>query len=82
MAVHSFKAGDRVTIFQMNPSRGLEIEGKATVVCRNRGVDEHYLVHFDTDEAGDDYERFIDREGQTNPEQYRAEFNKRIGKAA
>ena len=81
MTIHSFKVGDEVTIFQMHPSKGLVIEGAATVRKRVKDVDEQYLVEFTT-EAKETYERFIGREGQENPPKYVREFNKRIGKAA
>ena len=79
--IHSFKSGDEVTIFQMHPSKGLVIEGAATVRSKVKGVDEQYLVSFTT-EPNEQYERFIDRQGQENPPKYVREFNKRIGKAA
>ena len=79
--MHTFKAGDEVTIFQMHPSKGLVIEGAATVRKRVKDVDEQYLVAFTT-EPNEAYERFIDREGQENPPKYVREFNKKIGKAA
>jgi hypothetical protein len=77
-AIHTFKPGDDVTIFQMSPSKGLFIEGLATVRKRVANVDEQYVVVF-ADERHETYERFIDREGQKNPEKYVREFNKRIG---
>ena len=79
--IHSFKAGDEVTIFQMHPSKGLVIEGAATVRKIIKDVDEQYLVSF-VGEPTETYERFIDREGQEFPPKYVREFNKRIGKAA
>ena len=79
--VHTFKPGDEVTIFQMHPSKGLVIEGAATIRKKVRDVDEQYLVTFTT-EPGEEYERFVDREGQENPPKYVRDFNKRIGKVA
>ena len=89
MAVHSFDLGEIVTVFQMSPSKGLMIEGQAAVVDLVDDVDEQYIVRFRNDEGEylslDDcptYERFLDREGQEDPEAYRREFNRKIGKAA
>lgn len=81
-----FKKGDVVTIFQMSPSKGLLVEGKATIVRPLSPSDEHYMVRFfdksGRPEPGEGYERFIDREGQDNPQAYIKAFNKRIGYAA
>lgn len=76
--VHTFKRGDEVTIFQMSPSKGLIIEGAATIRKLVADVDEQYEVEF-TNEPGQTYERFIDREGQENPPKYVREFNKKFG---
>lgn len=84
--VHSFDLGELVTVFQMSPAKGLMIEGQAWIV-NLADVDEYYEVRFQSDI--DDYEieecpvygRFIDREGQEDPEKYCREFNKRIGKS-
>ena len=81
MAVHSFDLGDIVTIFQMSPSKGLMIEGPAAIVEIIDDVVEQYIVRF-RNEPDETYERFVDREGQEDPEAYRREFNKRIGIAA
>jgi hypothetical protein len=78
---HRFKADDIVTIFQMSPSKGLFIEGKAVVRSRVHDVDEQYLVTFIT-EPLETYERFVDAWGQANPKKYVVEFNKKIGKVA
>lgn len=84
--MHTFKVGDTVTVFQMHPRRGLEIEGKARVVRRVADVDEQYIVVFHRVRAGENYgeryERFVDTWGQDNPEKYVREFNKKIGVAA
>ena len=79
--MHAFKADDIVTVFQMSPSKGLFIEGKAVIRSRVDDVDEQYNVTF-TSEPGEVYERFVDRQGQANPTKYVADFNRRIGKAA
>ena len=76
--MHTFKAGDEVTVFQMSPAKGLIIEGAATVRKLVRDVDEQYVVEF-TNEPKETYERFVDRDGQENPPKYVREFNKRIG---
>jgi hypothetical protein len=88
MAVHSFDLGELVTVFQMSPAKGLMIEGRAWIVNLD-DADEYYEVRFRSDipnyDSVDDcptYQRFIDREGQEDPDAYRREFNKRIGKAA
>ena len=80
-----FKRGDVVNIFQMSVNRGLLFEGKATVRRYNGSPgdpwDEHYWVSFHEDgkPTRDQYQRFIDREGQGDPQQYVEDFNKRIG---
>lgn len=76
--VHSFDLGERVWVFQMSPSKGLLIEGRASIVEQVDDVDEYYVVRFDN-EPGETYERFVDRDGQENPEAYIREFNKKIG---
>lgn len=82
MSEHRFKAGNVVTIFQMHPRRGLEIEGKATIVKRVVGVDEQYVVTFHKirigENPGEQYERFVDTWGQDNPEKYVKDWNKRM----
>ncbi len=80
--MHTFSAGDRVTIFQMSPSKGLLIEGKATIRSRVDDVDEQYVVKFDQDRPTETYERFVDAQGQADPAKYVREFNTKIGKAA
>ena len=83
--MHKFKKGDTVTVFYMHPSKGLMIEGKATVVRRVADVDEQYGVTFhDTrtgETPGEEYERFVDAWGQADPKKYVREFNKKIGKS-
>lgn len=86
--VHSFDLGDVVTVFQMSPAKGLMIEGQATIVFISMDADEYYSVRFRKDVEDYDnlddcpiYERFVDREGQEDPEAYRRAFNKRIDKA-
>jgi hypothetical protein len=76
--VHSFDAGERVWVFQMSHSKGLFLEGRATIVRRVDDVDEQYIVRFDEEKA-ETYERFIDREGQENPQQYIREMNNKLG---
>lgn len=81
---HLLKKGDAVNIFQMSMSKGLLFEGRATVLKPvGDGSDEHYMVRFHGKDGkparGEDYERFIDRDGQGDPDQYIREFNKRIG---
>lgn len=83
---HLFKAGDVVNIFQLSGGKGLILEGRATVAKPiGNPQDEHYMVRFHRKngemEIGS-YERFIDREGQTDPEAYIKAFNKKIGYAA
>lgn len=78
---HRFKADDIVTIFQMSPSKGLFIEGKAVIRKRVPDVDEQYEVTF-INEPNEVYERFVDSWGQSNPQKYMREFNTKIGKVA
>ena len=42
-------ADGRATIFKMSPTKGLFIEGSATIVSRVPDVSEQYVVRFDTD---------------------------------
>lgn len=84
---HLFKKGDVVNIFQMSHNKGLLFEGKATVLKPTGSAgDELYKVRFHGRDGkpslGDEYERFIDREGQADPLAYVRAFNKRIGHAA
>lgn len=83
-----WKKGDVVTIYQLSYSKGLLVEGKATVVkaLDQDGGSEHYMVRFHRKDGkleGEAYERFIDREGQTGNEQdYIKAFNAKCGIAA
>lgn len=85
MRVHSFNKGDVVTVFQMHPRKGLEIEGKATVLKLIKDVDEQYLVRFHGSDGkpslwrGEECERFVDRDGQADPTRYIRQFNTKIG---
>jgi len=75
--------GDDVNVFQCSFSKGLLFEGRAKIVKAFGGWDEHYMVRFYNKKTGklerEAYERFIDRDGQANPDAYVIEFNKRIG---
>jgi hypothetical protein len=77
MVEHHFDLGDIVTIFQMSPAKGLLIEGRAAIVAKVPDVDEYYIIRFRDDEGT--YQRFVDRFGQENPQQYIREFNAKIG---
>lgn len=80
-----WKKGDVVTIYQLSYSKGLTVEGKATVVkpLDPEGGNEHYMVRFHRKDGKLDreaYERFIDREGQAGDEQdYIKAFNAKCG---
>lgn len=82
---HLLKKGAVVNIFQMSFNDGLLFEGKATVVKPvGNGSDEHYMVRFHADIGKYNgptptYERFIDREGQADPDAYIKAFNKNLG---
>lgn len=80
---HHFKVGEVVTVFQMDTRKGLMIEGKATVLSLIDDVDEQYNVRFYGPDGkpslGEEYERFVDREGQIDPQKYLREFNEKIG---
>ena len=82
---HLHKRGAVVNIFQMSFNDGLLFEGKATVVKPvGSGIDEHYMVRFHSDigkynGTTPTYERFIDREGQADPDAYIKAFNKKLG---
>lgn len=75
--MHAFKRDDIVTVFQMHPTYGLEIEGKAVIRKVVADVDEQYEVTF-ISEPGETYERFVDRQGQPNPAKYVKDFNARL----
>lgn len=80
-----WKKGDVVTIYQISPREGLFVEGKATVVKPLDIRMEHYMVRFhrkDGKPEREAYERFIDRDGQADPQAYIKEFNARCGFAA
>ena len=74
---HRYRAGDVVTVFQMSSSRGLRVEGKATIRKRVAELDEQYKVEF-ANKPGETYERFIDVLGQGNPQKYVRDFNRRL----
>lgn len=80
-----WKKDDVVTIYQMHPSKGLLVEGRATVVKPLDASMEHYMVRFHRKDGKlerEAYERFIDREGQADSAAYIKQFNERIGYAA
>jgi hypothetical protein len=84
-----WKKGDVVTIYQLSMAKGLMVEGKATVLksLGGDGGHEHYMVRFHGKNGkpslGEEYERFIDRDGQTgDPQDYIKVFNKKCGIAA
>lgn len=78
MSDHHFDLGEYVTVFQMSPSKGLFIEGRAAIVEIVEDVDEQYVVRFEN-EPGETYERFVDWQGQENPAKYVSDFNRKIG---
>jgi hypothetical protein len=78
MTVHSFDLGEYVNVFQMHPSKGLQLEGRAAIVGKVDDVDEQYVVRFEN-EQDETYERFVDRDGQADSTAYIREFNKKIG---
>lgn len=79
MTTHHYDLGEYVTIFQMHPSKGLLIEGRAAIVEIVEDVDEQYVVRFEN-EQDETYERFVDWQGQESPAAYVREFNRKIGK--
>ena len=76
---HRYRAGDVVTVFQMSSSRGLRVEGKATIRKRVAELDEQYRVEF-ANKPGMTYERFVDSWGQEDPEKYLRDFNNRLAR--
>jgi hypothetical protein len=84
---HLHKKGDVVNVFQLSFSKGLLFEGKATILKPlGNPQDEHYMVRFHGKDGkpslGEDYERFIDRDGQDDPQTYIAAFNKKLATPA
>lgn len=84
---HLHKKGDVVNVFQMSAHKGLLFEGRATILKpTDEPGEERYLVRFHGRDGkpslGEEYERWIDREGQDDPQAYIKAFNKRIGIAA
>jgi hypothetical protein len=80
-----FKTGDVVTVFQMDTRKGLFVEGKATILKPLSADDfpeEYYKVRFHgpggKPALGEEYDRFVDRDGQTDPDKYVREFNRRL----
>lgn len=74
---HSFDLGEIVTVFQMDPRKGLLIEGRAAIT-KLEDMDEYYGVRF----RGKDrevYARFVDVAGQEDPVQYVLDTNKKLG---
>ncbi len=75
---HSFDLGELVTVFQMSPSKGLLIEGRAWV-AKLEDMDEYYGVRFRDEKGRTVCTRFVDVEGQEDPVQYVIDTNKKIG---
>lgn len=75
---HSFDLGEIVTVFQMSPSKGLLIEGRA-YIAKLEDMDEYYGVRFRNEEGRAVYTRFVDVEGQADPVQYVLDTNKKLG---
>jgi hypothetical protein len=69
--IHNFKVGDTVTVFNRSFSQFV-IEGKATIVALFDMEDE-YLVRFG--ERKKSFRRFVDPNGQDDPEGYLAQLN-------
>jgi hypothetical protein len=78
------KRGDTVNVFQMSLSKGLIFEGRATILkaLDPDGMDEYYHVRFHGKDGkpqlGEEYDRFIDRQGQGDPDAYVKEINKKL----
>lgn len=81
MSVHTFDLGDLVSIFQLSHSGRLVNEGIASIVEIMSDVDEYYLVRFDYGEDERPVYRFVDVQGQDDPDGYCWDFNKKINKA-
>lgn len=83
-----YKKGDTVNIFQMSVSKGLIFEGRAVVlkVIDPDGMDEYYHVRFLGPSGeplrGEEYDRFVDRAGQGDPDQYVRDINKKLNVTA
>ncbi len=80
---HLHKKGDVVNVFQMSVGKGLLFEGKATILKpTDKPGEERYLVRFHgrdgKPQLGEEYERWIDRNGQSDPDAYIRETNKRL----
>ena len=73
---HNFKVGDRVTVFNRSFSKFV-IEGRAEIVSLRRPED-MYRVRFENDRAQGHkhtWLRFVDPNGQDDPEGYLAQLN-------
>ena len=72
--------GDVVTVFGCTFGGKFVIEGRATVLKRIPDIDEQYKIRFHGRDGepslGEEYERFIDPAGQTNPQAHLAALNR------
>lgn len=84
--MHTFKRNDTVTVFHMDWDGRLKIEGRATILRPIKDVDEQYRVRFHDRDGkpalGEDYERFVDPYGQSDPDLYVIDTNNAIAAAA
>lgn len=80
MSVHTFDLGDIVSIFQLSHRGQLINEGMAAIVEIIDDVDEYYLVKFDVEDE-EPVHRFVDVQGQNDPDGYCWDFNKKTNKA-
>lgn len=69
---HSFRKGERVTIFARTMGGRFVIEGTGTIVKPVEGVDHYYIVAFPDGR----YQRFVDPDGQENPQAYVDKLNR------
>ena len=82
--MHTFKKGDRVTIFGMTMGGKFIIEGRAIVLSRCKAIDEQYRVRFLRDgkpSLGEEYDRFVDPAGQGDPDAWVRKINEKINEA-
>lgn len=74
---HPLKVGQEVTVLNQSMNGAYVIEGKA-VIKKHDEVADLYEVHFEDDQEGESYLRFLYPENQDNPEATVKEMNEAV----
>jgi hypothetical protein len=78
---HNFDLGEIVTVFNASLGGKFVIEGRATIVKIEKPEDTYRVRFFDDQEQGHKHIwlRYVDPNGQENPEAYLAQLNASTG---